>query len=574
MKNIIYRLKDYKYMTFMVIVFLFVQTGADLLLPTYLALIIDRGVVQGDLDYILKTGLLMLLIASLGGLGTVVSSYYSAKIGLGFSKSLREDIFQKAGSFSLKEVDDIGTASLITRTTNDVIQVQNFLISALRMFVRAPIMAVGGIVLALSMDPSLSLILAVVVGILIVLIIIITRKTSKLYKKLQDKLDNLNLLLRERLVGIRVLRAFNREEEQMKKYNDNNIELTETAIRINRIMAVMMPGMMLLMNFSAVAILWFGAWRIENNYLMVGNLLAFIQYAALILFSFIMMTMLFIMYPRAEVSGNRIHEVLSTKIVIKDAADPVEIDGIDTVEFENVSFGYFEGSDPVIKDITFKIKKGEKIGIIGGTGSGKSTLINLIPRFYDATEGSVKINGIDLRRIKQHSLRKKIGYVPQESFVLSGTAEDNIRFGKENVNTDELKEIIEKVQLSDFISKLPDGIESSVYQSGKNLSGGQKQRFNIGRAFVGDPDLYIFDDSFSALDYKTDALIRREIKRISEDKIIIIVAQRVTTIMDADKIVLLDNGVIKGLGTHKELLNTSELYREIVSSQLEGEELS
>lgn len=574
MKNIIYRLKDYKYMTFMVIVFLFVQTGADLLLPTYLALIIDRGVVQGDLDYILKTGLLMLLIASLGGLGTVVSSYYSAKIGLGFSKSLREDIFQKAGSFSLKEVDDIGTASLITRTTNDVIQVQNFLISALRMFVRAPIMAVGGIVLALSMDPSLSLILAVVVGVLIVLIIIITRKTSKLYKKLQDKLDNLNLLLRERLVGIRVLRAFNREEEQMKKYNDNNIELTETAIRINRIMAVMMPGMMLLMNFSAVAILWFGAWRIENNYLMVGNLLAFIQYAALILFSFIMMTMLFIMYPRAEVSGNRIYEVLSTKIVIKDAADPVEIDGIDTVEFENVSFGYFEGSDPVIKDITFKIKKGEKIGIIGGTGSGKSTLINLIPRFYDATEGTVKINGIDLRQIKQNSLRKKIGYVPQESFVLSGTAEDNIRFGKENVNTDELKEIIEKVQLSEFISKLPDGIEGSVYQSGKNLSGGQKQRFNIGRAFAGDPDLYIFDDSFSALDYKTDALIRREIKRISEDKIIIIVAQRVTTIMDADKIVLLDNGVIKGVGTHKELLNTSELYREIVSSQLEGEELS
>jgi ATP-binding cassette subfamily B protein len=249
MKNIIYRLKDYKYMTFMVIIFLFVQTGADLLLPTYLALIIDRGVVQGDFEYILKTGFLMLLIASLGGLGTVVSSYYSAKIGLGFSKSIREDIFQKVGSFSLKEVDDIGTASLITRTTNDVIQVQNFLISALRMFVRAPIMAVGGIILALSMDPSLSLILAVVVGVLIVLIIIITRKTSKLYKKLQDKLDNLNLLLRERLVGIRVLRAFNREEEQMKKYNDNNIELTETAIRINRIMAVMMPGMMLLMNF-------------------------------------------------------------------------------------------------------------------------------------------------------------------------------------------------------------------------------------------------------------------------------------------------------------------------------------
>ena len=413
MKNIIFRLKEYKYMTFMVIAFLFIQTGADLLLPTYLALIIDKGVVQGDLQYIFNNGMIMLGIAALGGIGTIISSYYSAKIGLGFSKSLREDIFQKVSDFSLQEVDHVGTASLITRTTNDVIQVQNFLISALRMFVRAPIMAIGGIILALSMDPSLSMILAVVVIILIVMIIIITSKTSKLYKKLQEKLDNLNLLLRERLVGIRVLRAFNREEDQMSKYNENNKELTDTAIKINRIMAVMMPGMMLLMNFSAVAILWFGAWRIESGDLLVGNLLAFIQYASLILFSFIMMTMLFIMYPRAEVSGNRINEVLSTEPGIVEDKAGVHVEKIESVEFQNVSFGYFKESDPVLKGISFSIKKGEKVGIIGGTGSGKSTLVNLIPRFYDVSEGSIKINGIDIKNINQSSLRSKIDMFPK-----------------------------------------------------------------------------------------------------------------------------------------------------------------
>lgn len=574
MKNIILRLKEYKYMTLMVVIFLFIQTGADLLLPTYLAMIIDKGVVQGDLQYIFSRGLIMLGIAALGGIGTIISSYYSAKIGLGFSKSLRKEIFQKVSDFSLREVDDIGTASLITRTTNDVIQVQNFLISALRMFVRAPIMAIGGIILALSMDPSLSMILAVVVAILIVMIIIITSKTSKLYKKLQEKLDNLNLLLRERLIGIRVLRAFNREEDQMNKYNINNRDLTDTAIKINRIMAVMMPGMMLLMNFSAVAILWFGAWRIEGGHLLVGNLLAFIQYASLILFSFIMMTMLFIMYPRAEVSGNRINEVLSTEQGIVEDNKGVIIDKIDSVEFDNVSFGYFKESDPVLRNINFEIRKGQKIGIIGGTGSGKSTLVNLIPRFYDVNDGIIRINGIDLKKINQNSLRSKIGYVPQESFVMSGTAANNIRFGKENIGNSNLMEIFSKVQLGDYISKLPEGIEGEIYQRGKNLSGGQKQRFNIGRALAGNPELYIFDDSFSALDYKTDALIRKEIQKLVNDAIVIIVAQRVTTIMDAEKIILLDNGEIKGVGTHKELLQDNEIYKEIVSSQLAEEELS
>lgn len=573
MKNIIYRLKEYKFMTFMVIVFLFIQTGADLLLPTYLALIIDKGVVQGDIQYILRTGIIMLAIAALGGIGTIVSSYYSAQVGLGFSKSLREDIFEKVSDFSLSEVDNIGTASLITRTTNDVIQVQNFLIAALRMFIRAPIMAIGGIILAISMDPSLSIILAVVVVILVVLIIIITSKTSKLYKKLQKKIDSLNLLLRERLIGIRVIRAFNREEDQMGKYNTNNKELTSTAIKINRIMAVMMPGMMLLMNFSAVAILWFGAWRIENDQLMVGNLLAFIQYASLILFSFIMMTMLFIMYPRAEVSGNRIYEVLSTEPIIKDSDGSVEIDKVNSIKFEDVSFSYFKDTDPVLKKINFEVKKGQKIGIIGGTGSGKSTIINLIPRFYDVTGGSILINGVDVRNIKQKSLRGKIGYVPQESFVMSGTIRDNIKFGKNYVLDKELVDIIEKVQLKEFVEKSAQELDGEIYQSGKNISGGQKQRLNIGRSLPGKPEIYIFDDSFSALDYKTDALIRKEIQKLVNDSIILIVAQRVTTIMDAEKIILLDNGEIKGIGTHLELLESSNLYREIVSSQLAEEEL-
>ncbi len=573
MKNIIYRLKEYKFMTFMVIVFLFIQTGADLLLPTYLALIIDKGVVQGDIQYILRTGIIMLAIAALGGIGTIVSSYYSAQVGLGFSKSLREDIFEKVSDFSLSEVDNIGTASLITRTTNDVIQVQNFLIAALRMFIRAPIMAIGGIILAISMDPSLSIILAVVVVILVVLIIIITSKTSKLYKKLQKKIDSLNLLLRERLIGIRVIRAFNREEYQMGKYNTNNKELTSTAIKINRIMAVMMPGMMLLMNFSAVAILWFGAWRIENDQLMVGNLLAFIQYASLILFSFIMMTMLFIMYPRAEVSGNRIYEVLSTEPIIKDSDGSVEIDKVNSIKFEDVSFSYFKDTDPVLKKINFEVKKGQKIGIIGGTGSGKSTIINLIPRFYDVTGGSILINGVDVRNIKQKSLRGKIGYVPQESFVMSGTIRDNIKFGKNYVLDKELVDIIEKVQLKEFVEKSAQELDGEIYQSGKNISGGQKQRLNIGRSLPGKPEIYIFDDSFSALDYKTDALIRKEIQKLVNDSIILIVAQRVTTIMDAEKIILLDNGEIKGIGTHLELLESSNLYREIVSSQLAEEEL-
>ncbi len=574
MRNLLLRIKEYKYMALLSIFFLFIQTGADLLLPTFLAAIIDKGVVPGDIDYIIKMGLGMLLVAALGGIATIVSSYFSAKTSLGFAKSLRRDVFKKVSDFSLKEINDFGTASLITRTTNDVVQMQNFIISALRIFVRAPIMALGGISLALYMDPSLSMILALVVVLLVAIIITITRRTSKLYGILQGKIDQLNLLLRERLVGVRVLRAFNREEEHMGKYEETNQDLMLTAIRINRIMSIMMPLMMLLMNFSSVAILWFGAIRVENQALLVGNLLAFIQYASLILFSFVMMTMLFITFPRAQVSAERINEILIREVTIKDKDDARELEKIEEIIFKDISFAYFEGGNPSLKDINLTIEKGDKIGIIGGTGSGKTTMVNLLPRFYDPTEGSIEINGINLKDIRLASLREKIGYVPQESFVMSGSIGENINFGKKEENTFSAKEIIEKVQLADFVDKLPDGMEGELYQAGKNISGGQKQRINIGRALALNPDLLIFDDSFSALDYRTDYLIRKAIKEMSTDKIIIMVAQRVTTVMDADKIILLDKGEIKGIGSHKELLAGNKIYREIVSSQLSEEELA
>lgn len=574
MRNLLLRIKEYKYMALLSVFFLFIQTGADLLLPTFLAAIIDKGVVPGDIDYIIKMGLSMLLIAALGGIATVVSSYFSAKTSLGFAKSLRRDVFKKVSSFSLQEINDFGRASLITRTTNDVVQMQNFLISALRVFVRAPIMAIGGISLALSMDPSLSMILALVVMLLIAIIITITKRTSKLYGILQGKIDQLNLLLRERLMGVRVLRAFNMEEEHMGKYKDTNEDLMLTAIKVNRIMSVMMPLMTLIMNFSAVAILWFGAWRVESQALLVGNLLAFIQYASLILFSFVMMTMLFISLPRAQVSAERIKEILTREVRIKDKSDAREIEKIEKIVFRNLSFSYFEEGIPALRDINLTIEKGEKVGIIGGTGAGKTSLVNLIPRFYDPTEGYLEINEINLKDIKLSSLREKIGYVPQESFVMSGSIKENINFGKRVTGFLPAREIVKKVQLSDFVDKLPEGMEGELYQAGKNISGGQKQRINIGRALALNPDLLIFDDSFSALDYRTDSLIRQEIKEMSSDKIVIMVAQRVTTLMDADKIILLDKGEIKGIGKHQELLASSKIYREIVSSQLSEEELA
>lgn len=574
MKQMITRLLHYKRMTAIVVFFLIMQSIVELLLPTLLAVMIDRGVVNQDLSYIIRIGFIMLGIAALGGISTVISSYYSAKIGLGISYQIREDLFKKATRFSLHEFNAIGTSSLITRTTNDVIQVQNFLIFALRMFIRAPIMALGGIILAISVDPSLSLVLAVAVIFLVVLIISITRRTTVLYKKMQERIDDLNLLLRERITGIRVLRAFIREDDQLDKFKENNQDLTETAITINRIMAVMMPSMMLIMSFSTVAILWFGAMRVEAGAMMVGNLIAFIQYAMLILFSFIMITVIFIMYPRASVSAERINEVIGLDFEITDAEEAADIDAIESIEYEQVSFRYSPESEEVLKDVSFTVSKGQKIGIIGGTGSGKTSLLHLLLRFYEPVSGEVRINGIPLPEISQKSLRAQIGYVPQDSFVLSGTIADNISFACEALSKEEMAEVAAAAQLESFINEQEKGYQAEVYQSGKNLSGGQKQRLNMARAFAKNPSVYLFDDSFSALDYKTDYLIRKKIQEDTREAIVIMVAQRVTTIMDADLILVLHKGEIAGAGTHKELLEESKIYREIVYSQLTEEEVS
>ncbi len=574
MKQMITRLLHYKRMTAIVVFFLIMQSIVELLLPTLLAVMIDRGVVNQDLSYIIRIGFIMLGIAALGGISTVISSYYSAKIGLGISYQIREDLFKKATRFSLHEFNAIGTSSLITRTTNDVIQVQNFLIFALRMFIRAPIMALGGIILAISVDLSLSLVLAVAVIFLVVLIISITRRTTVLYKKMQERIDDLNLLLRERITGIRVLRAFIREDDQLDKFKENNQDLTETAITINRIMAVMMPSMMLIMSFSTVAILWFGAMRVEAGAMMVGNLIAFIQYAMLILFSFIMITVIFIMYPRASVSAERINEVIGLDFEITDAEEAADIDAIESIEYEQVSFRYSPESEEVLKDVSFTVSKGQKIGIIGGTGSGKTSLLHLLLRFYEPVSGEVRINGIPLPEISQKSLRAQIGYVPQDSFVLSGTIADNISFACEALSKEEMAEVAAAAQLESFINEQEKGYQAEVYQSGKNLSGGQKQRLNMARAFAKNPSVYLFDDSFSALDYKTDYLIRKKIQEDTREAIVIMVAQRVTTIMDADLILVLHKGEIAGAGTHKELLEESKIYREIVYSQLTEEEVS
>ena len=571
MKLLWKQLENYKLMTTLVVFFLLVQTGVELFLPTLLAVMIDQGVVNQDLDLIIRTGIFMLLIAALGGLSTVVSSYYAAKIGLGISFSLRKDLFEKVESLSLQEIQSVGTASLITRTTNDVVQIQNFMIVALRMFVRAPIMALGGIFLAVSRDAFLSIILGIVVVVLVLIIVLISRKTSRLYILLQEKTDGLNRILREQLRGIRVIRAFNRTREQAEKFDATNRGLMETGVAVNRLMALMMPAMMLLMSFSTVAILWFGAARVEAEQLLVGNLMAFIQYAMLILFSFIMLTMIFIMYPRAAVSAQRIGEVLELERQVTDSPDARSLeDTIDEISFENVTFQYSSQGEPVLKNISFSARKGEKIGIIGGTGSGKSTLVHLLLRFYDPQEGAVRINGHSLKDLKQEEFRSRMGFVPQESLLFSGTLSENFFMGAGGENQAEMKFLLQQVQLGELEKEEQSAFQMEIMQGGKNLSGGQKQRVTIGRAMARSPQVYIFDDSFSALDYKTDSNIRREIDKIRGDSILLLVAQRVSTLLDADRILVLNKGILEAQGTHEELIKTSPVYQEIVASQMGG----
>ena len=568
-------LKPYLGMTTLVVILTFAQTLAQLYLPTLMADIVDIGIVQGDVAYIWRTGAWMLGVALLGSACIIVASLLAARAGTAFSRDIRGAIFRRVSNFSLHEFDTIGTASLITRTTNDVTQVHQVTVMILRLMVMAPIMAVGGIIMSLSKDPTLSLIFVVVLPALAAFIVLLASKGLPLFQSMQRKLDRLNKVLREQLSGIRVVRAFNRTKREAKRFEEANRDLTVTAIRVNRIFASMFPMLMLLMNFTAVGIIWFGAKRIDTGAMQVGDLMAFIQYSMQIMFSFLMAAMMFVMIPRAQASAKRINEVLATEPEITDPPTPLlASEQLVSVRFDDVTFSYPGAEEPAVQNISFDARKGEITAIIGGTGSGKSTLLNLIVRFYDVDSGRVLVNGLDVRDQSQSGLRERIGYVPQQPVLFSGTFAENVEFGNAGVPEDEIVQAIETSQAREFVDVMTDGIESTISQDGTNISGGQKQRISIARALVRRPDIYLFDDSFSALDFKTDANLRAALRSELQDSAVLIVAQRVATIMRANKIVVIDNGRVVGIGTHRELMEESEVYRQIVLSQLSMEEIA
>ncbi len=568
-------LKPYSASIGIVLVLMFFQSLSQLYLPTLMSDIVDIGVVMGDTKYILKVGGFMLLVAIGGTISTVIASFFSSKISVGFGKDLRRKVFTRVESFSLNEFDKFGTSTLITRTTNDITQVQQVTILILRMMVSAPMMCIGGIVMAVSRDVKLSLVIVVIIPVLVALIAVVAKKGIPLFKAMQLKIDKINLVTREGLTGIRVIRAFNRIDSEKKRFNDANKDLMSTAIKVNRIMASLFPIMMLLLNLTTVAIIWFGGIRIDNGNMQVGDLMAFIQYVMQIMFALIMFSMMFVMVPRASASAVRINEVLEVNPEIKDSKKTIKADSKrGFIELKDVTFSYHGAEEPALKNISFSAEPGEVTAIIGGTGSGKSTLVNLIPRFYDIDSGSIYINGVDIREMTQEDLRAKIGFVPQKAVLFSGTITQNIKYGKENATDDEIFHAAEIAQAAEFITEMKEGFDSFISQGGTNVSGGQKQRLSIARALVRQPEIYVFDDSFSALDFKTDAKLRIALKNETKESTVIIVAQRVSTVMNADRIIVLDEGSIVGMGKHKELLKNCEIYREIVASQLSEEELA
>ncbi|MCY6958084.1 ABC transporter ATP-binding protein [Clostridium brassicae] len=568
-------LKPYTSYIVAVFILVFFQSISELYLPTLMSDIVNKGIVNGDTNYILKIGGLMLLVAAGGTICIVLANFLSSKAATGLGKILRNKVFSKVESFSLQEFDKIGTASLITRTTNDITQVQQVLMIMLRMMVSAPMMCIGGIIMAVSKDAGLSLVLVAVIPVLVLAIFIIARTGIPLFKAMQVKIDKLNLVVREELVGIRVIRAFNRIDHEKKRFDEANNDLTDTAIKVNKILATLMPVMMVVLNFTSIAIIWFGGIRIDNGKMQVGDLMAFIQYAMQIMFSLIMVSMMFVMIPRASASAVRINEVLDIEPEIKDAENLKNSNSKrGYVEFKNVTFSYPGAEQPAINNISFMAKPGETTAIIGGTGSGKSTMISLIPRFYDIDSGSILIDDMDVREMSQESLRNKIGFVPQKSVIFTGSIRENIKYGKDNASDEDVKCAAETAQAMEFISNMKDGFNSIIAQGGTNVSGGQKQRLSIARALVRRPEIYIFDDSFSALDFKTDAKLRSALRKETTDSTVIIVAQRVSTVMDADRIIVLDEGEVVGMGKHKELLNDCSIYREIVASQLSEEEIA
>jgi ATP-binding cassette subfamily B protein len=566
-------LRPYARQVTLVIGLLTVQAIANLYLPNLNADIINDGVVKGDIGYIVRTGGLMLLVTLLLALCSVVATFFGARTAMAFGRDVRGAVFRKVTDFSQVETNLFGSPSLITRNTNDVTQVQMVIVMALNVMILAPIMCVGGIIMALREDVPLSSLLVVIIPLMFLVIGTLATRAMPLFRAMQVKIDRINQLMRENLSGIRVIRAFVRTEHEEQRFDVGNADLTDTSLRVNRLFALMIPALFAILNLSTVAILWFGGLRIDSGAMPIGNLLAFLQYVMQILFAVMMATIMFIMVPRAMASAERIAKVLETEVSLTDPEAPADVSTArGLVEFRDLEFRYPGAEEPVLRGITFTASPGQTTAIVGSTGSGKSTLINLLPRFYDATEGGVLIDGVDVRDMRQEDLWALIGLIPQQAYLFGGTVASNLRYGNEQATDDDLWHALGIAQAQGFVSEMQGGLEAPIDQGGTNVSGGQRQRLAIARALVKRPQVLVFDDSFSALDFKTDSLLRAALREDTADATVIIVAQRVGTIMHADQIVVLEAGEIAGVGTHAELMERCETYREIVYSQLSAEE--
>jgi ATP-binding cassette subfamily B protein len=568
-------LKPYWPQLLLVMALMLAQAIANLYLPELNANIINNGVVKGDVNYITKEGTTMLAVALALGVGSIISVYWGSKTAMSFGRDVRHEVFHTVQRFSLAELNIFGAPSLITRTTNDVQQVQMLVIMTLNMMVLAPFMAIGGVIMALRQDVPLSGLIAVVIPLLAVVIGIAMVKGMPLFKSMQKRIDRVNQVMREKLAGIRVIRAFVRTGYEEQRFDGANSELSDTMLAVGRLFSMVFPAVMAIFNLTLVATMWFGGLRIDSGAMPIGNLTAFISYIMQILMAVMMATFMFVMVPRAMASAERINEVLDTQPRISDPAEPkVPAVREGVLEFRDVEFRYPGAEEAVLCGINFTARPGQTTAIVGSTGSGKSTLINLIPRFYDVTGGHVLLDGVDVRDMTQAELWSRIGFIPQKSFLFSGTVASNLRYGRDDATDEELWHALDVAQGKNFVSELPEGLEAPITQGGTNVSGGQRQRLAIARALVKEPCVYVFDDSFSALDFKTDAALRNALARETHQAAVLIVAQRVSTIMHADQIIVLDEGTIVGHGTHEELMRTNETYKEIVRSQLTEEEVA
>jgi ATP-binding cassette, subfamily B, multidrug efflux pump len=575
MRNLFKHIRPYTIQILAVVALVYVQVMTDLALPEYMSKIVNEGIIAKNNALILSIGGQMLLVTLYGAVATIVAGFLAARVATGLARDLRSSVFSKVESFSLKEFDTFSTSSLITRSTNDIQQIQLVFFLILRMVVSAPIMGIGAIIKANSTAPSLSWIIALAVIVLLGMIMVMFVVAMPKFKILQKLVDKLNLVTRENLTGLRVIRAFTNEKYEEEKFNKANEDLMKVNLFVNRLMVVFQPVMMLVLNFATLAIIWAGAKLIDSDGLQIGDMMAFMQYAMQVIMSFLMLSMIFILVPRAAVSVGRIEEVLNSDPDIKDPKKPKKFDRKvnGKVEFKQVTFSYSHSDTPVLKDISFVAEPGQTTAIIGSTGCGKSTLINLIPRFYDATSGEVLVDDLDVREVNQEELHNKLGYVPQKGVLFSGTVESNITYGAEKTGEKEIQEAARIAQASEFIDRLDGKYDAPIAQGGSNVSGGQKQRLSIARAVVRKPEIYIFDDSFSALDFRTDAALRQALAKETKGATVLIVTQRVSTVMHADKIVVMDEGNIEGIGTHEELLKTCPVYKEIALSQLSEQEL-